>query len=53
VQHLVLAAYEHRHSLQEVDDVHTTNVPLLQSKLIEQRVSELCWQSCSWNDVPF
>jgi hypothetical protein len=32
VQHLVLAAYEHRHNLQEVDDIHTTNIPLLQSK---------------------
>jgi hypothetical protein len=32
VQHLMLGAYEHRHSLHEVGAVQTTNIPLLQSK---------------------
>jgi hypothetical protein len=49
VQHLVLSAYEHRHSLHEVGAVQTTNIPLLQSKhSLEQSFHFSEHLPCGW-----
>jgi hypothetical protein len=53
VQHLVLSAYEHRHSLHEVGAVQTTNIPLLQSKHSLEQSFSLFRTSALWMDVRF